>query len=160
MGKVTREDEKVIRKEIAESSIPEMLKALYLLADAVSVMSSVSFRRIRRVFREHGYETRENDLLTGITRYCELTKAASYQFERRVEPQIIGATFRRDDGSTDIDAYDRFNADANELCRLVLLYIDRCAQDREAYAKVFTLLRKLPRGGLINDEDIAMFKMK
>lgn len=157
---VTKEDKKAIKNEMAATTIPEMFKVLYLLTDAVSILSEVSFRRIRRIFLAHGYRAKDDDLLTGITRYCDLMHRASRQFLERIEPQIIEQTFQRDDGTTDIEAYDRFNADANELCRLVLLYIDRCALSREAYGKVFTLLRKLPSSGLFDDKDISMFKQK
>ncbi len=147
-----------IREEIKDSTIPEELKVCYLMAEATSIMSARSFERIKSVFRRHGFETKENTLLTGIVEYCKLVQRAEGEFFRRIDPQIQGATFDRPGG--DIEIYDRFSEDANEICRLVMLYVDRRSMNNEAFSKVFSLLRKLPEGGLIADEDIARYKQK
>ena len=157
---------KAIRKDIENSTIPEQLKVLYLMANATEILSQQSFQRIKAVFARHGMLTKENDLLTGINQYCKFTKMASYQFFERIDPQIINATWGmgRDEDNPDApgnpDALDGFNEDANEIVRLVLLYIDRTARNNEAFAKVFKTLRQLPSSGLIHDDDISRFKMK
>jgi len=161
-----KDQRKAIRQDIAKSTIPEQLKVLYLMANATEILSQQSFQRIRAVFARHGLVTKENDLLTGINQYCKLIKMASFQFFNRIDPQIINATWgmNRDEDNPDAPgntgALDGFNEDANEICRLVLLYIDRTARNNEAFAKVFKTLRQLPSAGLINDSDIARFKMK
>lgn len=147
---------KKIWEEIDASTIPEEIKALYLLADATEMMSTQIFERIKRLWAKHGWKCNENELLTGINEYCKSVKRASYQFYQRIEPQVSGATF--DIGGA--EQYDDFNGWANELCRLVLLYLDRCAGDPETFAKTFAMLRKRKSGGLIKDEDIAKYKMK
>lgn len=157
-----------IRQDIAKSTIPEQLKVLYLMANACEILSQQSFQRIRAVFARHGLVTKENDLLTGINQYCKYIKMASFQFFERIDPQIINATWgmNRDEDNPDASpvgnssALDGFNEDANEICRLVLLYIDRTARNNDGFAKVFKTLRQLPSAGLINDSDIARFKMK
>ena len=157
---------KAIRKDIENSTIPEQLKVLYLMANATEILSQQSFQRIKAVFARHGMLTKENDLLTGINQYCKFTKMASYQFFERIDPQIINATWGmgRDEDNPDApgnpDALDGFNEDANEIVRLVLLYIDRTARNNEAFAKVFRTLRQLPSAGIIHDDDISRFKMK
>ena len=159
---------KAIRKDIASSTIPDNLKVLYLMANATEILSQQCFQRIRAVFARHGLVTKENDLLTGINQYCKFQKMASYQFFERIDPQIINATWGmgRDEDNPDAppvgnaSALDGFNEDANEIVRLVLLYIDRTARNNEAFAKVFRTLRQLPSAGIIHDDDIARFKMK
>lgn len=154
-----KETKKAIRKEIKNSTIPEELKICYLLAEATSIMSARTFERIKSVYRRHGYITKENNLLSGINEYCEQVQRADGAFFRRIDPQIQGATFdpESDEGA---EGYDRFSEDANELCRLVMLYVDRRSFNKEAFGKVFSLLRKLPEGGLITDEDVARYKQK
>ena len=145
-----------IWEDINSSTIPEEIKAVYLLADATETMSTQIFERIKCVYVKHGYKLSENELLTGINKYCRSVKSASFQFYQRIEPQVSGATF--DIGGA--MSYDSFNGWANEICRLVLLYLDRCAGDKDTFAKTFELLRKRKSGGLIKDEDITKYKMK
>ena len=163
-NQVDKERQKAIYADIQASTIPDELKLLYLMADATELMSTQSFIRIKRVFARNGYTITENELLTGITQYCRMIKQATFHFFNRVEPQIINATWGagrdEDDTTGDAEAYDRFNADANEICRLVMLHIDRTARSNEAYAKVFKTLRQLPSGNLFKDEDIAKYKMR
>ena len=121
---VAKETQKAIRAEIGASTIPEELKVLYLMANATELMSTQAFIRLKAVFRKHGYTINENELLTGITQYCRLIKMATYQFFERIEPQIMNATYSagryEDDPTGDAAAYDGFNQDTNEICRLVL----------------------------------------
>jgi hypothetical protein len=165
MDKDTRAN---IYAEINSSTIPEMLKALYMMASATETLSQHSFQRIRAVFMRNGIVPKGNDLLSGINNYCKYVKLASTQFFSSVEPQIRGATFdalydakngQKTIGSA-VAAYDGFDSDALELIRLVLLYIDRTAKNDENYAKVFKTLRMLPSSGLFTDSDIARFKQK
>ena len=161
-----KQDLDKIRADIDNSTIPDMLKVVYLMASATELLSQQSFLRIKAVFARHGFITRENDLLSGINQYCKLIRQASYQFFERIDPQIMDATWGlgRDENNPDAagntSALDGFNEDANEICRLVLLYLDRTARNNDAFSKVFKTLRQLPSSGLINDEDIARFKMK
>ena len=161
---VAKETQKAIREEIGASTIPEELKVLYLMANATELMSTKAFIRLKSVFRKHGYTINENELLTGITQYCRMIKMATYHFFERIEPQIINATYSagryEDEPTGDIAAYDGFNQDTNEICRLILLYIDRTARSKDGFAKVFKTLRQLPSSGIFNDEDIAKYKMK
>lgn len=163
---VEKEKLKRIRQEIKESTIPDELKALYMMADATELMSTQTFIRIKQVFARNGYTVNENDLLTGITNYCRTIKQATFQFYERIDPQIADATFfaSRDENDPNFvggaNAYDHFNDAANELCRLVLLHIDRTAKNDDGFRRVFKTLRQLPSGNIFTDEDIAKYKMK
>lgn len=161
---VKREMEGAIYSDVQSSTIPEELKAIYIMANATELMSAQAFERLKHVFRKHGYIINENQLLTGITQYCKMIKMASYQFFQKVEPQIMNATFfagrYEDDTTGNVSAYDGFNEDSCEICRLVMLYIDRTAKNNDGYAKVFKMLRQLPPGGIFKDEDISKYKMK
>ncbi len=145
-----------IWKDIDASTIPEEIKALYLLADAVETMSTQVFERIKTVYVRNGFKLKENELLTGINEYSKTVKRASFLFYNKIEPQVSGATF--DIGG--VEEYDNFNGWACEICRLVLLYLDRCAADKAVFGKVFKMLRNMPSGGLVKNEDISKYKMK
>lgn len=160
-----KEKEKAIWAEINASTIPEEIKALYLLANATDILATQSFLRIKAVFAKNGLITNENDLLKGINKYCQYLKMAATQFFIKIEPQIEGATWGAHidddpDGKGSAKAFDNFNAFGNELVRLNLLYIDRTANSQEAYGKVFKTLRQLPSKGIFKDEDISKYRMK
>lgn len=96
---------KKIWEEIDASTIPEEIKALYLMADATETMCTQIFERIKHVWAKHGWKCNENELLTGINEYCKSVKRASFLFYQRIEPQVSGATF--DIGGA--EQYDNFN---------------------------------------------------
>ena len=153
--------------EVDNSTIPEELKVVYLTANALQLMVQDSFNRIAGIFRKNGYITPENRLLSGLNDYCKMVKSATWQFFHSIEPQISGATFdaiydreRPETAEHAAEVYDSFLFDSNEICRLLLLYIDRTAKSNDGFAKVFKTLRQLPSGNLINDEDITRFKQK
>lgn len=157
---------KKIRADIKASTIPEELKVLYMLANAVEIISNQSLLRIKAVYARHGYNIKENDMLTGLNKYCQMQKLASNQFFERIDPHIINATWGCDRDEDDPNApgnpaaMDSFNEDSNEIIRLIYLYIDRTARNNDGFAKVFKTLRQLPPSGLFNDEDITRYKMK
>ena len=161
-----KEIRKAIFDDIGKSTIPEEMKAMYLIADACQTIVERVYNRVSGVFRKHGYNTRDNELLTGLNDFCKAVKMASYHFYNRVEPQISNSTWgigRDEDnpsGGGNSRAYDGFHEDANEIARLVLLYIDRTARNNQAFAKVFKTLRQMPSNGFFKDEDISYYKVK
>lgn len=161
-----KETRKAIHDDIGNSTIPEEMKVMYLMANACQLMVEHCYNRVAKVFARHGFKTGENELLTGLNDYCKAVRMAGYHFYNRVEPQIADATWgmgRDEDnpgGGGNTKAYDGFNEDANEICRLVLLYIDRTSRSNDGFARVFRTLRQLPSQGIINDEDISYYKMK
>ena len=153
-----------IHAQIDDSTIPQELKVVYLLASALQLMIGDSHRRIVSVFRQHGVEANENSLLSGLNDYCKQVKRASWQFFAKVEPVISDATFQvfadREGVEEAARKYDQFSDDAYEVARLLLLYVDRTCRNHDAFAKVFKTLRQLPSTGLFRDEDFSRFKQK
>lgn len=150
----------MIRSDLDQSTIPMQVKSLYILANAVELLSAGTFMRIKGVFARRGIPCDSNELLSGLANYCRAVKMASVQFYKCVQPQIEGATF--DLGHTPeqaAEAYDTFAEDSNELVRLFLLYTDRTGGN-DRWRDVFTLLRKMPSMGYFKDEDFTRFKMK
>lgn len=158
--KVRTDTHRMIAHDINNSTIPEELRAAYVLANALMLLTENSFSRIRSVYSKHGMIAKGNDLLKGLNEFCKAVKRASWLFFERIEPQIQGATFGV--GRTveeGVEVYDNFSEESNELCRLFLLYIDR-TKDNERWRDVFTLLRRMPSVGVFKDEDFTRFKMK
>lgn len=159
-----KKTKKKIWEEIENSTIPEELKVLYLMANATDIMCNQTFERIKSVYARHGYVTDENELLTGINEYCKSVKRAQFHFAQRIEPQIQGATWDvyRDEDNLERakESYNNFSVAGNELCRLILRYYDKAATNRKAFAAVFKTLAQFPSGGFIKDEDVAKYKMK
>ena len=60
----------------------------------------------------------------------------------------------------DVEAYDNHARDAYEVCRLLMLYIDRCWGDENAANKVIACLEGMPTGNIFTDKDIERYRMK
>lgn len=60
----------------------------------------------------------------------------------------------------DVESCDNHTKDAQEVCRLLMLYIDRCWGDEKAANKVIACLESMPTGHIFEDEDIERFRMR
>jgi hypothetical protein len=60
----------------------------------------------------------------------------------------------------DVESCDNHTKDAQEVCRLLMLYIDRCWGDEDAANKVIACLEGLPTGHIFEEEDIERFRMR
>ena len=60
----------------------------------------------------------------------------------------------------DWEAFDNHQQDAYELCRLIMLYIDRCWGNEEAANKVIEYIESFDTGHIFSDKDIERFRMK
>lgn len=150
---MTKQDAEKIKAAIDRTSIPEEMSTLYALANAVDMMVHNTFQRIKTVYMLQGFRIRENEMLTGITQYCDMVRRAVAQFQARIEPNVVNATFAPRGAA----AYDSFQDDSREFCALILLYIDRTARSKEASDTVFATLKSLPSGGFFSDEDIKRY---
>lgn len=56
--------------------------------------------------------------------------------------------------------YEYWQQDYNEICRLMLLWIDRCDNDDDAKNSIFKALRELPTTGIFEESDIDRFRLK
>ena len=115
----------VIAEDISKTPIPNMLKLLYGMGDAMDLLRLEVDRMIRDVYREHGIQTRhgfaEMDL-KGLTEYCKAAKSMSYWFDRAIEPKIQVSTLDEDGNG---ECYDNFHSDSNMLLRWVMYGVDR-----------------------------------
>lgn len=98
-----KETRKAIHDDIGNSTIPEEMKVMYLMANACQLMVEHCYNRVASVFARHGFMTDDNDLLTGLNDYCKAVKTAGFHFYNRIEPQICDATWGlgRDENNPD-----------------------------------------------------------
>lgn len=96
-------------------------------------------------------------------------KMALSQIRKNIEGcrKLYDQYFQRDldkmftkSGSYDVTSYDNHQMDAQEVCRLLLLYVDRCFYNFDNGAKVFDFIEGLPSGDIFIKEDIEHYKMK
>lgn len=156
-GKATKETIAKIRQDVDNSTIPMMLKALYYMADSVSLMDSQCFERLKGIYARRGVHAGENELLKGINDYCKTEKMAVRQFFNKIEPTIIESTFDFGD-KTGAEGYDSFHSNASNIVFLVLMIIDRCCDDLEAYTKIVQFIHDLPSKGIYTEDDFDRFR--
>ena len=163
-----KETKKAIKDDLMRTTIPDQMKLMYMLANAVDMMREVLDGRIRAAYAVRGQDTTANPLLSGLNRYCGAIKQASRFFNDWVEPQIIGSTFfagmdvDSDDDKADgnVSLYDQFLNDCGILVRLAMLFTDRCSGDEDALREVSGMLRRMRSHGVFKDEDIDRFRTR
>lgn len=156
-GKTSKNVIADIKRDVDNSTIPMLLKALYYLADSVSIIDSQCYERLKGVYARHGVYTNENELLKGINDYCKTEKMAVRQFFHNIEPTIIESTFDFGD-KTGVDGYDSFHSNASNIVFLVLMIIDRCCDDLDAYTEIVQFIHDLPSKGIYTEDDFERFR--
>lgn len=153
-----------IWEDVRKSRVAEEIKLAYLMAHATEILARTAFTRIRNIYAGHGYVLRENDMLKGLNDYCTFVKRATFYFERYIEQEITAAVWgaaEEQDKGKGSEMYDDFLLAANDIIRLVMMYIDRCAEgDTAASGKVYGTLAGLPSKGIFGDGDIRRYTLK
>lgn len=57
-------------------------------------------------------------------------------------------------------AYDRHQEDANEICRLMMLYMDRCWADPKSANEIIAHLESMPSKGFFDTKSIEHYRVK
>lgn len=101
----------------------------------------------------HSRKKAANDILKGAERIQSLHAQFFQEDMNKVHT---------DHGKKEFDykAFDNHQEDSNELCRLIMLYIDRCWGDEKAANKVVACLESLPTGNIFSDDDIERYRLK
>ena len=151
---MTKAQEEQIWKAIYKTSIPEEIKAVYLLANSVDIMANNVLRRIKSVYRTLGHNIDDNGKLRSVREYLRYIKYATEYFEKHIEQEVTGATF--DIGGT--MSYDCFQNDSREIAHLMLRYLDRTAKNNENCQSVFEHITSLPSCGLFTEKDFERYR--
>lgn len=124
----------------------------YMAAFAIERMMIVLDRRLRTRGAHLVHEKKRN--FTMLRRSIE---AVRRYYDLAFDEDLVTAC----ESSGRMSDYDGAHEDANEIARLLLLYVDRCGYNQDNYERLFRLLRSMEGGtGVITDEVIGDFYMK
>lgn len=146
---MTQETEKRIGAACKETSLGWKVNVLYVLTAAVDVLVNDVDRDLKKIGTSFDKEKKRT-----FGRYAKSVRDCAYWVDRLGIDETVwrasGESARR---------YDGFLADARELLRLILLYVDR-SHSEDGFYRIFRFLRSLPENGLFAEEDIARFEFK
>ena len=120
------------------------LKLAYNFAMATDILLRTIERRLR-LFGGLKQEKKQ-----AFKRFSKAVEDAAYWFDRAYEGDLEAATcgvWTRLDG---------YRQDANELIRVMMLYIDRTTTFK-TYDELIAYLKSLPEGGIFSAEDLARY---
>ena len=148
MKKTVPEDNPESIKQIksATAIIGDELKLAYNIAFAIDILFNDIARKITSL---GGFRFEKKKRFSDFT---NAVKNTLYRYEAcGFDEDFMAAT----DG--DWWKLDGYRQDANEIIRVLMLYIDRTTS-WEVYKKVIDFLTELPEGGIFSKEDIAHFE--
>lgn len=129
----------------ATELIGNELKLAYNFAQATDILLASIGRRLKQ-FGGMRQEKKQN-----FNRFTKAVKDAAYWYERAFEGDLEAAT------CGEWSRLDGYRQDANELIRVMMLYIDRTTTYK-TYGEVMEYLRNLPEGGLFSAEDVKRYE--
>lgn len=131
------------------SSLDMLVNVMYNMLMGVDILQEEIDQELNKVGEHFHFEKRQ-----AFNKYKKLMQDAYKQYEKfGVTDSIWEAT------GENANRFDDFRADANELLRMIVLYVDR-AHYVESFYKIFRFLRSLPPGGLFTEEDVERFEFK
>ena len=81
-------------------------------------------------------------------------------YDTVIHPFIVKEFFNNETKAFEPEKYDDNMADANECCRLLLLYWDKCFNNLDNVNAVFKFLRELPSAEIFDESDIEHYKLR
>lgn len=124
---------------------------MHLVARALDILVTDTVNTLR----DGGYEW-QRESKQAFKRYVKCVEDSCYWFEKAIEDEVEDAVANSGEGW---ELYDSYLEDANEIVRLLLLYMDR-SHDLSNRDKIFRFIREIPEQGLFTDEEIDRFRMK
>ena len=138
-----------VEKAIKYSSVSMLTNIMYIMLMCVDILQE----EIDKEFRKHS-ERFHHEKRQAFNRYKKCMLDASVWIEKFGVDQSVWEAVHEN-----TSRFDGFRADANELLRLVLLYVDR-SHTEDGFYKIFRYLRSLPENGIFSEEDVAKFEFK
>lgn len=161
---ITRKEAEELRKKQAELRAAKVERMLNYILTAMCNTATAT-----QMFLEDFCPFFENSKNENKWRH-ERKRAASEIVKSSERMETLYSTYFQSDmnkvhtdrGSKpfDAEAYDNHARDAYEVCRLLMLYIDRCWGDDAAANKVFAFLERMPTGNIFTNKDVERYRMK
>lgn len=121
------------------------LKLSYNLAQAIDILINSIERRTKKV---GGLKQEKKK---AFKQFTDLIRSASYWFDRAFEKDLEKAT------CGEYKKLDGYRQDANELIRILMLYIDRTTT-YDSYKRIVDSLKNMPEGGVFSENDIKRYE--
>lgn len=125
------------------------MNVLYMMSQAMDKLLMDADKR--GILRNDVRVVREKKML-----YRRLTSCISGAF-RAIGEMNDDIEFCAKDDYTKLDLWAE---ESNELCRLVLLFADKCGKNVDNANAVFKFLRSLDGEGIITEDDLDKFRLK
>lgn len=135
------------RINAAAALVGNDLKLAYNLAQAVDILLASVARRLSAF----GGMKREKKM--AFNQFRKAVESAAYWFDRAFEGDLEAAT------CGEWLKLDGYRQDANELIRVMMLYIDRTTTYK-TYGELVKHMEDMPEGGIFSAGDIARFNFK
>lgn len=129
----------------ATELIGNELKLAYNFSQATDILLASIARRLAQ------FGGMKQEKKQAFNRFTKALKDAAYWFDRAFEGDLEAAT------CGEWSRLDGYRQDANELIRVMMLYIDRTTTYK-TYGEVLEYLRGLPEGGLFSAEDVKRYE--
>lgn len=131
----------------AVKSVGNLLKLAYNFAQATDVLMSSIALHLRR------FGGMKQEKKRAFNQFRKAVENAAYWFDRAFEGDLEAAT------CGDWKKLDGYRQDANEMIRVMMLYIDRTTTYK-TYGEVMKYLTAMQEGGLFSANDIKEFDFK
>lgn len=138
-----------IEKAFKETSLGWLVDVFYLLLQAVSIVMEDIDERLRDA---ESHFQREKKMQVNRLLKC-LKDAERYFNDIGVDSSMFEAVDKN------VKRYDNAMADAFELVREILLYVDRSATV-DGFYSIFRFMRSLPSSGRFTEADLSRFDFK
>lgn len=142
------------------TNIGYKLVVLYGLANAMQTMANSIDMEIRSIYRSVGIPNVTHGMgegeLMGLKMYNQNIRGAVHWFFKEIERKTQFIAYGEDD-KVNAHAYDKIAEDANELCQLILAYVDRTKLEENA--DLLELIKSRKEGGIFTQHDIEKFKL-
>ncbi len=143
-----------------QTTIANQLKALYLEADSSMLQLMRVTQKINSIFLSKGLIGNGNPELGALKEYYTSIKRAVYYFETFISKMITDVTWGSNEGENKAKSFDNWQADANALAKLTLLFIDRAYHDEDQHKALFDFLEKQKGHAQFSEDDFTYYNMK
>lgn len=123
------------------------VNTMYVMILGVDILQNEIDKELRKSKEKFNREKR-----LAYNRFMKCMQDAWHWYEKFGVTESVWEASNRN-----VSVYDSVRADANELLREILLYIDR-SHTNTGFQSIFRFLRQLPEQGLFTSDDIARFE--
>lgn len=140
-----------------ENMLNFLLTAMCLCATATQSFLIDFCSHFEKTKSESNWRHKRQQAANEILRNAERMQTLHAQFFQEDMNKV-----HSEHGTKDFDyvAFNNHAKDAYELCRLLMLYLDRCWDNEEAATEIVNFISGIKSGDIFSDKDIERFRMR